>query len=218
MSSTTESIICRITPWYTKRMFLWIALLLIFCGWFLYDYKYTYPQKVAIYNEYLKLADLPEAERRAKWAKISQEKKWPEAPEAKTQRDVNGQLMFAGITGILGLSTLIIYLLNRGKTLRADDSSFYTASGKRIPFASVYKIDQRKWKHKGLATAYYKLPDGTSGSAVLDDLKYDGTQKILDRLHSQFKGQIIDLAEDTPTPTPANSEEKSEPPTPGPSA
>jgi hypothetical protein len=214
MSSDTDSITCRITPWYTKRMLLWIALLSIFAAWFFYDFKYTYPEKVAIYQEYEKLSSLPEAERKEKWAKISREKKWPETPDAKTQRDVNGQLMFAGITGVMAAGFLITFLFNRGKTLRADTEAFYSTDGKRIPFASVYKIDQRKWKHKGLATAYYKLPDGTSGSAVLDDLKYDGTQKILDRLHAQFTGELIDLAENAPAPAAPASENNDTPPTP----
>ena len=93
---------------------------------------------------------------------------------------------------------LVAYLRNKGRVLRADGDSLTTPAGVRIPFASVTRIDKRKWDNKALAYLWW-TDGGTTKKDVIDDLVFDGAGKVLERLMGQFRGELIDL-ERTPAP------------------
>lgn len=223
MSDTipTEQIVCRTTRWYLKRMGLMFLLVAGMGGWFLYDGLVTYPKKIAIYSEYEVFQEREEAYEKFRgegrlaewnafaaskgwpegeptpWRDYSKEKGWPLKPDKRVPGDEVEQIYWAGGMAVLALGILGTFLLNRNRVLTADGESFTTPSGTRIPFNAVHKVDKRKWKHKGLAYAFYK-DDGSSGKAVIDDLKYDGAERVLDRLLSNFEGELIDRIEDQP--------------------
>jgi hypothetical protein len=81
--------------------------------------------------------------------------------------------------------------LNRSKVLLGEDDHWVSPEGLKIPYASVFRVDKRKWDNKGLAYAWYR-----SGSvekrAVIDDLKFGGADKVLDRILSRFSGELIE--------------------------
>lgn len=102
-----------------------------------------------------------------------------------------------------GIGTMIVGLLVLGyglsqvpTRLSADAVSFTPPRGRPIRFDEVHKVDTRKWKHKGLAYAFYKWPDGREARATIDDLKYGGAQKVLDRLMENFSGELIEKIEE----------------------
>jgi hypothetical protein len=198
---TSEPIVCPTTPWYTRRMLLMFAMLAAFAGWFYKDFKWGYPKKAAVYAEYKKVIDLPDG--KAQWTKISQEKGWDDPPDEITTDEIGTQGKFAVGLGLGALGVLVTFLLNRGKTLTADAAGFTPPGAKvAIPFAAVTRVDKTRWKHKGLAYAYYKDAAGAERKAVIDDLKFGGADRVLDRLLSVFGGEIIDVAEE-PAPAPA---------------
>lgn len=233
MSDTTsnEQIVCRTTRWYLKRMGLMFLLVAGMGGWFLYDGLVTYPKKIAIYSEYEVFQEREEAYEKFRgegrlaewnafaaskgwpegeptpWRDYSKEKGWPLKPDKRVPGDEIEQIYWAGGMAVLALGILGTFLLNRNRVLSADGDSFTTPSGTRIPFNAIHKIDKRKWKHKGLAYAFYKDPGGAAGKAVIDDLKYDGAERVLDRALANFEGELIDRIEDQPqdTDTPADS-------------
>lgn len=200
-----EPILCRTTPWYVRRMGLMFLMLAAFAGWFFYDFKVGYPAKAAIYAEYEKVKDQPDGE--ATWLKIAEEHKWPKAPEPYPPDKIATQGQFAAGMGIAALAVLVSFLLGRGKTLQADATSFTAPNGARVPFDKVFRIDKRKWKHKGLATVFYRDDAGAEKKAVIDDLKYGGAERVLNRVMKRFSGEVIDLDEasaptdETPTPS-----------------
>ncbi|CAN5499177.1 hypothetical protein BH23VER1_BH23VER1_24870 [soil metagenome] len=215
----TGEIVCHTTRWYLKRMGLMFLMVLAFGLWFLKDGLWSYPADVAIYEEFQVYDERSsaygqlEAEGRlGQWPDLAGEsgwetgeppawrdyaagKGWPEEPDKRTQGDVTEQLVISGVMGTLAVVILVVFLVNRPKTLRADASSFTTPGGKRIPFDSVHRIDKRKWKNKGLAYAHYKGPQG-SGKATIDDLKFGGADAILDRLVANFEGELIERVEE----------------------
>jgi hypothetical protein len=116
-----------------------------------------------------------------------------------TTDEIGTQGKFAVGLGLGALGVLATFLLNRGKTLTADAAGFTPPGAKAaIPFAAVTRVDKTRWKHKGLAYAYYKDAGGAERKAVIDDLKYGGADRVLDRLLSVFGGEIIDVAEEPP--------------------
>ncbi len=190
-----ETIVCPTTPWYWRRMGWMFLLFAAFAAWFFYDYKWGYPQKEVIYREYLRLKDSPR-----EWDALSKEKGWPSAPAEITPDKVHEQFQFVVGMGAAAAAVLVTFLINRGKTLRADGDGFTTPWGTRVPFDRVFRVDRRKWKHKGLATVFYRDPSGAERSARIDDLKFAGADRVLDRVLSRFSGEVIDLADDSETP------------------
>lgn len=185
--SSASEIVCRSTKWYLWRRALPLAILpLAMSAWFFYDYKVGYPRKMADYQEYTEFQRIGGDEQ--EWLKKGKSKK----PDEITQEKIDGQLHWSIGAGVLGICALVYYSLSVPKTLTADAVSFTTPWGRRIPFESIHRLDKRKWRHKGLAYAFFKDASG-SGKAVLDDLRFSGAQQILDRIEAAFHGEVIDL-------------------------
>jgi hypothetical protein len=213
-------IVCRTTRWYFNRLGLMFLLVAGFCGAFLFDGLVRYPKQIAVYQEYRSFKDREEAYDRfmaagqsAEWASYAAERGWPPGepprwaayaleknldaePPERTPKHITEQFVFAAITAAIALAILATYLLNRKNVLRADANSFTTPSGHRVPFDSVFRIDKRKWKYKGLAYVHYRPEDGgPARRAAIDDLKFGGAGAVLDRLLGQFEGELIDRIE-----------------------
>lgn len=201
---TSEPLVCPTTPWYTRRMLLMCAMLAVFAGWFFKDYRWGYPKKAAVYAEYKKVIAQPDG--KAQWTRLSQENGWDDPPDEITTDEIGTQGKFAVGLGLGALGVLVTFLLRRGQKLTADATGF-TPPGARaaIPFAAVTRVDKTRWKHKGLAYAYYKDAAGVERKAVIDDLKFGGADRVLDRLLSMFSGEIIDVAEEPAPATEAAS-------------
>ncbi len=195
MSNETEEIICRTTPWYKKRRLLMVTMLIGFSAYFFYDWKIGYPKEKLKYDAYwpqYQELSVKNSDNKA-WLEKARDNDWPESPKEKDwDYKLKEQFIWGIGTGLIGLALLAAYLRNKGRVLRADGESLTTPEGCRIPFASVTRIDKRKWDNKALAYLWWTDGD-TSKKAVIDDLVFDGAGKVLDRLMGQFKGELIDL-------------------------
>jgi hypothetical protein len=213
-------IICRVTPWYYRRMGMLAGLFLVFGLLFLHDGIWGYPKSVALAQkkewfttEFLPSFDKAKQEGRLdlwiadakakslptgsdgeppKWVTHAAENKWEEDPKLYSDREIAEQF-WVGYGCIAGaLITGVVLLLNRGKLLRAEADHWITPEGAKIAFAEVFRIDKRKWEHKGLAYAWYRTPAGAEKRAVIDDLKFAGADLVLTRLLSRFSGELIE--------------------------
>jgi len=126
------------------------------------------------------------------WTLYAEEKDWPEKTHFYSASDISQQIYFGSACGIGGIAVLIVMLLNRKRAVSADGEAYFPKPNKRVPYEKVFKIDTRKWRRKGLAYAYYKDESGEEKKAVLDDLKYVGSQEILDRMVGSFEGELIE--------------------------
>lgn len=214
-------LICHVTPWYYRRMGLVAAMLTGMGLYFLYDGIWGYPkvnrqaeEKLWFEKEVVGSFDAAQKEGRLDaWMEAARAKGWPtgtdgeppkwpsyaaprnlpEEPKAYTREEIAGQYWWG--YGTLGAAALVglMVLLNFRKTLRLEEDHFVTDKGRTVRFADVFRVDKRKWEDKGLAYAYYKV-DGAGAvlRAVIDDLKYHQADKILQRLLSRFKGELIE--------------------------
>ena len=132
-----------------------------------------------------------------KWRELAKEKGWEQEPDEYTDSKIRTQWEFTIGGFVASLIVIVVFLLNKGKVLRADSEAFYQPNGDRVAFSDVYRIDRRKWDHKGLAYAMYRTGGtGRSKKATIDDLKYLGADKILTRLLNNFEGELIDRIPD----------------------
>jgi len=220
-AATSGPIVCRVTPWYFRRMGMMTAMLIAMGLYFLYDGKYGYPEtnKIADQKDWfeqtlLKGYDEAKAANRLeewvketeakglpagkngeppRWVSYAAERGWPEKPHRYTEREITAQFWWGGATILVGLGVGVAMLLNRTKVLRAEADHLITPEGVSIPFAQVFKVDTRKWDNKGLAYLWHRSDSSASPQkAVIDDLKYDGAVRILERLMVHFKGELIE--------------------------
>ncbi|MFN0076497.1 MAG: hypothetical protein ACKVY0_08485 [Prosthecobacter sp.] len=218
--ASTTPIVCHVTRWYFRRMGMLAGLLLVFGLLFLYDGVRGYPQSVALAQkkawfttEFLPSFDTAKKEGRLeqwigdakakglptgtdgeppRWVSYAAQNGWAEDPKLYSDREIAEQFWFAYgcMTGAVIVG--IILLLNRRKVLRGEADHWVTHEGVAIPYADVFRVDKRKWEHKGLAYAWYRLNGGAEKRAVIDDLKFGGADQILERLLSRFSGELIE--------------------------
>jgi hypothetical protein len=192
--STSGPLSCRTTPYFARRILTIAGIVGLFSGWFLYDGLVTYPKKREIYQTYLKYKDTPE-----EWKTLAKNNNWEADPtEYKDYDDgkIRGQYISAAVTGIVALAAMIYFLSRRKTVLTADEDSFTTPNGTRVPFDAVRRIDLRKWQAKGLGYVLFDQ-EGGQGKATLDDLYYQGADKVLARLRERCRPdtEIIDYEE-----------------------
>lgn len=196
------------------------GMLFLMGSYFLYDGKYGYPaaNKVAEQKEWfeevlLKSYDeakaagsleawAAEAEAKGwpagkngeppRWVSHAAANGWPEKPHKYTEREITEQFWWGGGTLLAALVVGVLILLNRGKILRAAPDHWITSGGESIRYADVFRVDKRPWAQKGLAYVWHKTAEGREKRAVIDDLKYDGAARVLDRLLASFKGELVE--------------------------
>jgi hypothetical protein len=78
--------------------------------------------------------------------------------------------------------------------------------GVQIRYADVFRVDKRKWEHKGLAYAWYRTQGGAEKREVFDDLKFGGADKVLERLLASFSGELIEKVSESASAESATSE------------
>ncbi len=197
-----------------------VGLFAVFGCLFLYDGIWGYPKSIALAQkkewftgEFLGSFDRAKQEGRLeqwmaeakaqglptgvdgeppKWVSYAAQNGWEESPKLFSEREVAEQFWVAYGCFAAAILAIIKLLLNRGKTLRGEEDAWITPEGTRVSFADVFRIDKRKWEHKGLAYAWYKGAAGQEKRAVFDDLKFGGADKVLDRLLGRFNGELIE--------------------------
>lgn len=193
MITENGEIICHTTPWYHRRRLIMIAMFFGLAAYFAYDWKVGYPKKQADYEEYWPVYQKMAQTDLKGYTDMATAKGWPKDPkETDWNYKLKEQLIWAIGMSIAGAAMLVAYLRNKNRTLKADDVSFTTPDGVRIPFASVEKVDKRKWDNKALAYAYWRK-DGAVKKATIDDLVFDDAGKVFDRLMANFQGELVDI-------------------------
>jgi hypothetical protein len=177
----------RVTRTWVQQKGL-IPVFLIGCSlWFLWDGFIGYPRSNERWDAHESRKAAP-----GEWEKYCTERGWKTEPPHRRfeHTDIVGQYVFAGLTGVMGIFSLIYWQRVRRSVLRSDDETVVTPSGARVPYASITSVDQRKWKSKGLATVYYTI-DGAKRRFVLDDAKYEpeGLDVILEDILKRTGGE-----------------------------
>lgn len=113
-------------------------------------------------------------------------------PHFHGKGDIFEQYLIGALCSAGGLVALGLLLLNRDRSVTADRVAYFPKPNIKVPYADVFKIDTRKWRRKGLAYVHYRDGSDDERKAVIDDLKFVGSQAILDRMVDNFEGELIE--------------------------
>lgn len=118
---------------------------------------------------------------------------WDSNPKKHSPEEIEQQFYWGGAM-ILGAAVAgLLVLINHRKTLVGHPDHMILPNGGTVRFADVFKVDKRKWDNKGLAYAHHREGEGSPARrATIDDLMYGGAGKVLERLLSQFSGELIE--------------------------
>jgi hypothetical protein len=232
---TTEPIICRVTPWYFKRMSMMAGMIALFGLYFLYDGKFGYPKanliadkktwfdevvlksfdeakaagKLEAWTESAKAQGWPLGREKEppRWISYAAKNGWPEKPPHHSPEKIEEQFYWGGGTLLVGFIVAGVMLMNKNKILRAEADHLIMPEGQKVFFADAFRVDKRKWEVKALAYVWHKPVDGKTSRVVIDDLKYGGAGLVLDRLLANFQGELIEkLADPAESPEEASAE------------
>jgi len=132
-----------------------------------------------------------------RWDDFAAPHGWASDPKKYSAEEIEQQFYWGGAVLLAGLFTGTLLLLNRNQTFVGHLDHMVMPNGKKVRYDSAYKVDKRKWDNKGLAYVYYRESEGAASmKAVIDDLKFGGADKILDRLLENFSGELIEKVQD----------------------
>lgn len=143
----------------------------------------------------------------AAWKEFSNSggRKWKEEVKDKLKNEstIKEQLYIGILCSVLFLGALVILLRVMSRKMVVDREGFAPAGGKMIPFSAMKVIDKRKWDTKGLAYITYE-DSGREKKAKVDGMVYgqfkkeegEPAQKLFDRIMENFRGEVIELAQD----------------------
>jgi hypothetical protein len=223
-------IVCRLTPWYYRRMGLLAAMCLGAGLYFFYDGRVGYPKENIAAKEkewfeseviegpegYDAAAKLGE-EARSEWVKAAREKGWivsralneprwkdyaaprgwAENPKYHSEDEVRQQYYWGAAMVVVAAIAGFLVLLNHNKVFTGHADHMVMPNGVSVRYADAYCVDKRKWDNKGLAYVHYREAEGAPSHRVtVDDLKFGGADKVLNRLLAQFKGELIEKVPD----------------------
>lgn len=220
-SALNEKIRCPVTPWYYRRMGLLAAMLIAMGSYFFYDGKWGYHkinkiaetkewydseviggyEKAAKESEEAKVAWLQQAREKG-WinSKTLQEPRWDDyaipfgwssKPKKYSPDEIEQQFWWGGAMFVGAAVVGLLVLLNRNKVFIGEADRMIMPNGVVVEYAKAYKVDKRKWDNKALAYVYFR-EGSTEKRVTVDDLKFGGAGKVLDRLLSHFEGEIIE--------------------------
>lgn len=182
----------KISREWRDRMIIVLILLLGSAGWFFYDGAVSYPaynEKADAYAEIQRVYGADETLANEKWKALAIERHWDTEDLPKKRK--NEEQQFHWCFGLLvATSAFLIWMLrDMRRVIVATDDCFTGISTafppfnplKKVHFASVRGIDKRRWEKKGIAVVHYKNEDGEPRTVYIDDYKYVGSEKILER-------------------------------------
>ena len=220
---------CKITPWFYRRRAAFAAMYLVAACLFFKDGVWSWPQEneMAARKEWFeksvlqafdkakeegtqadwsakaKADHLPVNEQGepVKWAAYAAEHNWPEKPKRRTEAEITQQYYWGGALTLAFLAVVLNTLFHSRRRLVGGSDHFMTPGGSRVAFADAFKVDKRKWDVQGLAYVHYRVGgQGREKKVPIDDLMYEGASRVLDRLLSHFKGELIEKVQDAETP------------------
>jgi len=145
-----------------------------------------------------------------RWADYARENRLPsyenKKPKPHTEDDIKGQFRWASGFTLVGLAAAIYTLLNRKKSISADSEAYYDEKKRAVRYDRVFEVDKRKWDNKGLAYLKYKDETDKTVKTRIDDLKFGGAEEILERVISNFKGDLIETVQEEEVENSENEE------------
>lgn len=182
----------KISREWRDRMIIVLIMLVGSAAWFFYDGAVAYPKynaKADAYAEIQRVYQADEALVKEKWTALAIEKNWNPEDVPKKRKDEAQQFRWGSALLIISALFTLWMLREMRRVITADDEKFVGIARtlppfnalRKVAFASVIGVDKRRWDKKGIALIFYKDAAGTRRSVIVDDYKYAGSEKILQR-------------------------------------
>lgn len=143
-----------------------------------------------------------------RWSDYAAPHGWAENPRLYSKEEIREQFYWGGGMILCAALVGVVVLLNHNKKFVGHADHMVMPNGVKVYFRDVFRVDKRKWDIKALAYAWYR-PGGEGTAerrAVIDDLKYDGAGRVLDRLLENFSGELIEKLPDAEEPATTEAE------------
>jgi hypothetical protein len=197
--TSTTTIRAGVSRGYLMRL----GIVGLFCAfgaaYFYYDHKIGYPTEREAGLDYLEFkeanADKDELEILEEWKVRAGEKGWPqqnpldpETNEPRSEIDIQGQLYWAMLAGVIAFGFLARFAYMLTRWVEGDETSLRDTAGRETSYSNITELDKKKWTNKGIAFAHYKTDKGGSGKIRLDDFYFDreATKQILRRIEANI--------------------------------
>ena len=203
-----DQIKARISPGYRWRLVLISLAMLGFGLYCVYDWRIGYPRMVEKYQAYEQVrADYPNTHPEV-WPREARQRGWdPEPPKKKTDRDVFTQFLMACIVLPIGGYFLVKLFRENGRWVAMDDHGLTASGGRDIAWDQMQRLDETRWKTKGIAWLHYQGPTGQTRKLLLDDFKSEREpiKQIVQRVQQHlYPDRVADpVASDAPAGPPA---------------
>ena len=167
------------------RLLLIGVLFLGGAGWFFYDGAIGYPRDNEIYRTvYEQLPDGRWAnEPRDNWQTRVKEELGLDPVAIEPRKldyhdglDITAQFLFAGLCLPIGLLAMVWLLINKQRSIVADEAGVAFA-GKKLDYGQITEIDYARWRSKGIVVL-----EAGEQRMTLDDWKFRGVQEVLDEV------------------------------------
>lgn len=182
----------KISREWRDRMIIVLIMLIGSAAWFFYDGAIAYPKYNVKADEYAKICDVYKADEaliKEKWTAVAIEKNWDPEDIPKKRKDEAQQFRWGG--SLLVISALfIVWMLREMRRIIVADEEKFLGIARTLPpfnglrevaFNTVVGVDKRRWDKKGIAVVFYNDSKGIRRSVIVDDYKYAGSEKILQR-------------------------------------
>ncbi|MEO1235636.1 MAG: hypothetical protein AAFX76_02485 [Planctomycetota bacterium] len=202
-----------ISSGYRWRLVLITVLMLGFGVLCLKDGFVTYPAQVERYNTFRQLeADFPQTYP-DEWKRVAAENGWDEkAPKKRTPQDVLTQFLMAGLVFPIGLFFLFKLVTETRRWVAMDGDGLTASGGHTVPWDRIERLNEARWKTKGIAWLHYRDDRGDERKVLLDDFKSqrEPIQQIVREVQSRLNP--VETSEDSapapgtePQPEPASA-------------
>lgn len=192
-------VVAQISKEWRRRMLFMFFMIFGIAAWFLYDGYILWPDEGQRYTEYAEIRDdLIEAgdavddESSAvtlAWQRHAREAGYrSNVPKERTDAAIREQRVIGWVmmTGALVFGLWIVW--NHTRKVTAEGEIVIGASGERVELDSIFSVDRKKWKNKGIAYAIYE-DSGKQRRLCLDEHKFKGCEAIILEAEKRIKAR-----------------------------
>ncbi len=139
------------------------------------------------------------------WTRVSAREKWSQKPSEKIYDESKISEQYTVCSVYVGLIFIVAFIsiTIMSRNMMVTETSYIAPGGKEVPYASMHKIDKRKWNNKGIAVIYYK-EGGDTKKVKVDGMIYgqfkeeDGVpaEALFAHIMDNFKGELVYNADD----------------------
>jgi len=140
-------------------------------------------------------------------------------PDAYKSKDtIQSQMNWAIGSGVLAAIALFFLVRTSRRSMVFENGTYISPDGVKVEVKNMYKIDQSRWKTKGLATIFYKDDAGNEGKVKVDGMVYgqfnegdpNNAEKLYQAILEGFSGEVEDVEDEVDEDAKAASAELTE--------